>query len=321
MVASPVFNAPRSHPALTTIVGILSAVIAVGVYLVAANMWNFWPYASEQQIACTMEAKICPDGTGVGRTGPNCEFAACPGEITYANEQFGFSVALPQSWTGYTVVNQKEDIYDLTGATKGNNGVIAQFPIFSIQHPLSTLAVPRQDIPVMVFTTGQWRHIIAGDYNVGAAPIPPSELAHNSRYVFALPARYNYAFPEGFEEVERILAGKPVTAFEPAWLQNAQAGLFGIILTGPICPVVRVNDPSCNDKPYQGQFIVRKTAGGGEVVRFSTDTSGQFEVVLAPGKYLIEPVSQIGMGRQSQSVEVMPGIMSDITLTFDTGIR
>ncbi|GEM_PF-1402711 len=30
--------------------------------------------------ACTMEAKICPDGTAVGRTGPNCEFAPCPGE-------------------------------------------------------------------------------------------------------------------------------------------------------------------------------------------------------------------------------------------------
>ncbi len=28
--------------------------------------------------ACTMEAKICPDGTAVGRTGPNCEFAPCP---------------------------------------------------------------------------------------------------------------------------------------------------------------------------------------------------------------------------------------------------
>ena len=31
--------------------------------------------------ACTDEAKQCPDGkTYVGRTGPNCEFAACPGE-------------------------------------------------------------------------------------------------------------------------------------------------------------------------------------------------------------------------------------------------
>lgn len=28
--------------------------------------------------SCTQEAKICMDGTAVGRTGPNCEFAACP---------------------------------------------------------------------------------------------------------------------------------------------------------------------------------------------------------------------------------------------------
>lgn len=31
--------------------------------------------------ACTREAKICPDGSAVGRTGPNCEFAPCPKEI------------------------------------------------------------------------------------------------------------------------------------------------------------------------------------------------------------------------------------------------
>src|SRR5574341_767547 len=30
--------------------------------------------------ACTEEAKVCPDGSAVGRTGPNCEFAPCPGE-------------------------------------------------------------------------------------------------------------------------------------------------------------------------------------------------------------------------------------------------
>lgn len=29
-------------------------------------------------VACTLEAKICPDGSAVGRTGPKCEFAACP---------------------------------------------------------------------------------------------------------------------------------------------------------------------------------------------------------------------------------------------------
>lgn len=28
--------------------------------------------------ACTMEAKICPDGTSVGREGPSCAFSPCP---------------------------------------------------------------------------------------------------------------------------------------------------------------------------------------------------------------------------------------------------
>lgn len=32
--------------------------------------------------ACTEEAKICPDGTSVGRTGGNCEFAPCPSTTT-----------------------------------------------------------------------------------------------------------------------------------------------------------------------------------------------------------------------------------------------
>ncbi len=29
-------------------------------------------------MACTAEAKLCPDGSYVGRAGSNCEFAACP---------------------------------------------------------------------------------------------------------------------------------------------------------------------------------------------------------------------------------------------------
>lgn len=38
------------------------------------------PAPEEQPVACTMDAKLCPDGSAVGRQGPNCEFAPCPGE-------------------------------------------------------------------------------------------------------------------------------------------------------------------------------------------------------------------------------------------------
>lgn len=34
--------------------------------------------ASNQGSVCTADAKMCPDGSFVGRTGPRCQFAACP---------------------------------------------------------------------------------------------------------------------------------------------------------------------------------------------------------------------------------------------------
>lgn len=61
------------------------AVLVVGGIIVYAaqrdSMRNgpLGPVGDDGQRACTMDAKICPDGSAVGRTGPNCEFAACPG--------------------------------------------------------------------------------------------------------------------------------------------------------------------------------------------------------------------------------------------------
>jgi len=37
-----------------------------------------------QPKACTEEAKVCRDGSAVGRTGPNCEFAPCPKRVKIA---------------------------------------------------------------------------------------------------------------------------------------------------------------------------------------------------------------------------------------------
>ena len=62
----------------------------------------------------------------------------------------------------------------------------------------------------MVFTLAEWDQVRQSRLTVGAAPIPPSELGRNATYVFALPARYNYAFPTGYEEVAKILEGNPL---------------------------------------------------------------------------------------------------------------
>jgi hypothetical protein len=53
-------------------------------------------------LACTEEAKICPDGSAVGRTLPNCEFAPCPvvatttdDRLTFVSEDKEFSFLYP----------------------------------------------------------------------------------------------------------------------------------------------------------------------------------------------------------------------------------
>lgn len=39
------------------------------------------PREPGETVACTQDAKLCPDGSYVGRVGSQCEFASCPGEI------------------------------------------------------------------------------------------------------------------------------------------------------------------------------------------------------------------------------------------------
>jgi hypothetical protein len=53
------------------LLGLIIIVLGLGIY-----KFNFTN--NDIHLACTEEAKLCPDGSYVGRTGPNCEFAICP---------------------------------------------------------------------------------------------------------------------------------------------------------------------------------------------------------------------------------------------------
>ncbi len=75
----------KTMVALLGVVVVLSA-IAYGISTLS-NSGLGWT-------ACTQEAKICPDGSAVGRTGPNCEFAECPAPVVSNTVSF---TATPQS--------------------------------------------------------------------------------------------------------------------------------------------------------------------------------------------------------------------------------
>jgi hypothetical protein len=130
--------------------------------------------------------------------------------VEYRNTQFGFSFSLPASWKGYSIVTDRWQgyIYGQQGDELAQQG-----PLISIRYPLWTFANPRQDIPIMVFTFAQWDSLQRNEFHIGAAPIGPSELGRNAQYVFALPARYNFAFSTGWEEVQKILEDHSLRAF------------------------------------------------------------------------------------------------------------
>lgn len=142
------------------------------------------------------------------QTQPNTASQQAAEPIIYENTEYGFSFSLPESWKGYKIVSDKWEGLAI-GGSQGEE-IVETGPMLSIRHPEWTAENPRQDIPIIIFTIGQWNSLQQEKFHIGAAPIGPSELGRSREYVFALPARYNYAFPTGYEEVENILSSKPL---------------------------------------------------------------------------------------------------------------
>jgi hypothetical protein len=56
----------------------LGLLIGILVLIVGGIFFVIHQAEPVSNVACTMEARVCPDGSYVGRTGPSCEFAPCP---------------------------------------------------------------------------------------------------------------------------------------------------------------------------------------------------------------------------------------------------
>ncbi len=123
------------------------------------------------------------------------------GSVLYKNTDYGFVINLPGSWRNYRLVTDKWEGFSI----ESNGETVETGSMVIIRHPKWKKDAERQDIPIMIFTMSQWNALTQDQFHIGAAPMNPTELGRNQSYVFALPARYNYAFPQGFEEVEEIL--------------------------------------------------------------------------------------------------------------------
>lgn len=98
-------DSKKSSPLMiTAIILAVIAVLAVVAYIVGSKLLT----TRSKPVACTLDVKICPDGTSVGRIAPNCEYGVCPVAVatpdpavnwkTYTNVKYNFSFKYPSDW-------------------------------------------------------------------------------------------------------------------------------------------------------------------------------------------------------------------------------
>lgn len=88
---------------------------ALGVFMLTKN------HAEAPLIECTQEAKICPDGTSVGRTGPHCTFTPCPVGTPVSDDRIHIESPLPGS--------EITSPFTVTGTARGTWFFEGSFPI------------------------------------------------------------------------------------------------------------------------------------------------------------------------------------------------
>jgi hypothetical protein len=107
---------------------------------------------------------------------------------------------------------------------------------------------------------------------------------------------------------------------------NASNGVSGQLEVGPLCPVEPCSPSS---KPAQGTIEISTapssrsdTGGGQEVAKVNTDSNGNFSASLPPGHYVATVTQSSANGTAKSTVfDVVDGVVTDIVVLIDTGIR
>ncbi|MBW6441255.1 hypothetical protein K0B03_04505 [Patescibacteria group bacterium] len=120
---------------------------------------------------------------------------------TYQNEEYGFEITLLDSWKGYSILTESWN-----GTTLDEKSLEYQGPKIVIRNSKWSESQSWQDIPILVFTKSEWHLIEDNNLNISAAPIGPSKLAENQKYVFVLPPRWvGFSDVLGQDEAQKIV--------------------------------------------------------------------------------------------------------------------
>jgi len=119
-----------------TYIWVIIVILGIGAYWITNNR-NLESDAGTT--LCTEEAKICADGSAVGRTGPNCEFAICPnfnGNAIF--EPLTTKYITAQNWPPASVSISGEFLCDSGGSQITSEGQTVQRTINGKRYCVTT---------------------------------------------------------------------------------------------------------------------------------------------------------------------------------------
>jgi hypothetical protein len=99
------------------------------------------------------------------------------------------------------------------------------------------------------------------------------------------------------------------------------SGIRGIVLLGPVCPTESAEPLPCLT-PYAASLVITDSDGN-VITRVESGADGQFEVLLPPGDYVIQPDNGPDGNPSSipQPVTVGPDEFEQVEVDYDTGLR
>ena len=251
-------------------------------------------------VACTEEAMVCPDGSSVGRTGPNCEFSDCP------------RVPVPEATTTVTT--------EWSLGTAGIQNGITITPTSIVEDsrcPIDVVCIQAGTVRVRtMLSRGDTRNetifmlgtpvSFAGKNIVLRSVIPATE----SKTPLA-PEDYRFYFVVTNEIASLVETGT----------------LVGHMTLGPVCPVEREGEVCTpTEAMYAARAISVYTQDNKTLVTtLVPDSEGTFTAKLREGSYYLEladPRSGIGGATGlPRTLAIEAGKTTRIDVSVDTGIR
>lgn len=261
--------------------------------------WNLPWFFPQQPRMCTMEARLCPDGSAVGRTGPNCEFAPCPNATSTPGDG-----GLPTPSGSVVALGQRIL----------NNGVYIT--------PLEVLEDSRCPVDVQCIQAGTVR-LRTDLTNVSTRQTVILTLNNPTTFAGQTVVLKN-VFPAHHSKLE-IKPSDYRFEISVTRMPVLNSGISGTVTLGPTCPVQRIPpDPSCADRPYSTRLEVTTADTSRVVKQFTSDQNGQFKVALPPGEYLIRSAAGTNIYPRCSSngpIVVAASGYTDAAISCDTGIR